>query len=462
LSLDAKPATRPITIAQGADEARRTILHRAPLGDEPLSDGEAAVIERLFGAALGAEEAVRRIIREVRIEGDTGLRRISATIDGTAAEHALLVTPGEFARARALVDEETVRALQAAAERVRSYHEQQLEHSLRSFESGGLGQIVRPLHRVGLYVPGTTAVYPSSVLHTAIPAQVAGVDEVWIASPVSPPSSDSAADAGAQISPLKLVAAEIAGVHNVIKVGGAQAIAAMAYGTETIPAVDKIFGPGGRFVTLAKRQVYGDVGIDAIYGPTETVIVADDSANAELVAADLLAQAEHDPLAAPLLITPSLELATAVADEIGSQAADLERGGIALQAFANRGGIAVVEDVDVALDLANEYAPEHLALVVRDADKLVDRVRNAGGLFIGESSPEALADYTAGPSHVMPTGGSARFASPLHVGEFLKITSVVRASDELLQEIAPHAARIAHAEHLTAHARSLEIRQDDR
>ena len=458
MSLDAKPAARPITIVQGADEARRTILHRGPLGDEPLSAGDASVIERLFGEALGAEEAVRRIIREVRAEGDTGLRRIAGTIDGSSNADALLATPDDFARARSLVDGETVRALQAAAERVRSYHEQQLEHSLRSFESGGLGQIVRPLRRVGLYVPGTAAVYPSSVLHTAIPAQVAGVDEVWIASPVSPPSDD----AGARISSLKLVAAEIAGVSNVIKVGGAQAIAAMAYGTETVPAVDKIFGPGGRFVTIAKRQVYGDVGIDAIYGPTETVIVADETANAELVAADLLAQAEHDPLAAPLLITPSLELATAVAEQIGSQAADLARGGIALQAFANRGGIAVVEDLGVALDLANEYAPEHLALVVRDADKFVDRVRNAGGLFIGESSPEALADYIAGPSHVMPTGGSARFASPLHVGEFLKITSVVRATDDLLREIGPDAARIAHAEQLTAHARSLELRQDDR
>ena len=462
MSLDAKPAARPIRIVQGADEARRTILHRAPLGEAPLSDGEAAVIQRLFGQAVGAEEAVRRIIREVRAEGDAGLRRIAGAIDGSSNADALLATPDDFARARSLVDGETRRALQAAAERVRSYHEQQLEHSLRSFESGGLGQIVRPLRRVGLYVPGTTAVYPSSVLHTAIPAQVAGVDEIWIASPVSPPSSDSADDAGAQISPLKLVAAEIAGVRNVIKLGGAQAIAAMAYGTETVPAADKIFGPGGRFVTIAKLQVYGDVGIDAIYGPTETVIVADETANVELVAADLLAQAEHDPLAAPLLMTPSLELATAVAEQITSQAVDLARGEIALQAFANRGGIAVVENLDVALDLANEYAPEHLALVVRDADKFVDRVRNAGGLFLGESSPEALADYIAGPSHVMPTGGSARFASPLHVGEFLKITSVVRATDDLLQEIASDAARIAHAEQLTAHARSLELRQDDR
>ena len=284
------------------------------LADEPLSDAEAAVIVRLFGEAMGPQDAVRRIISEVRAGGDAGLRRIAESIDGMSSDVGLPASADDFEHARSVVDGETIRALQAAATRVRSYHELQLEHSLRSFERDGLGQIVRPLHRVGLYVPGTTAVYPSSVLHTAIPAQVAGVDEIWIASPVSPPSE--AAPAG--ISPLKLVAAEIAGVHNVIKVGGAQAIAAMAYGTETVPAVDKIFGPGGRFVTIAKRQVYGDVGIDAIYGPTETVIVADETATAELVAADLLAQAEHDPLAAPLLITPSGELAMAVAQEIDS------------------------------------------------------------------------------------------------------------------------------------------------
>lgn len=448
-----------LPIVRGAHDARRGPLRRRPLDDAPLSPGETAVIERLFGEAaepLSAAAAVHRIIDDVRTGGDAALRRIAETIDG-AAPGGLLVTPDEFEQARSLIDADTWAALRTAAKRVRTYHERQLKHSLRSFESRGLGQIVRPLRRVGLYVPGTAAVYPSTVLHTAIPARVAGVEEVWIASPVSP-----GPDGIPAVSPLKLAAAEIAGVRTIVKVGGAQAIAALAYGTETVPAVDKIFGPGGRFVTLAKRQVYGDVGIDAIYGPTETVIVADDSANPELVAADLLAQAEHDPLAAPLLITPSEALAHAVARLVPTQAATLERGAIALDAFRNRGGIILAADVHEAIDLANDYAPEHLALVLRDADTLVDRVHNAGGLFIGESSPEALADYIAGPSHVMPTGGSARWSSPLHVGEFLKITSVVRATPELLDQIAAPAARIARAEHLTAHARSLEIRREDR
>ncbi len=443
----------PLPIVRGSEAARRSVLKRRAL-DEALSQTETATIERLFGEPLTAGEAVRRIIAEVRDGGDESLRRIAKVIDGFV--DALVVTEAEFEAARALVDDETTRALQIAADRVRSYHEHQLEHSLRSFEVDGVGQIVRPLRRVGLYVPGTVAVYPSSVLHTAIPARVAGVEDICIASPTGP------ADDGGQVSPLKLVAAEIAGVTTVYKIGGAQAIAALAYGTQSVPPVDKIFGPGGRFVTLAKREVFGDVGIDAIYGPTETIIVADDSADPALIAADLLAQAEHDPLAAPILITPSVNLAEAVATAVPEQAKSLERAPIALEAFANRGGIVLVDDLLAAIDLANEYAPEHLALVVRDAEKHVDRVRNAGGLFVGETSPEALADYIAGPSHVMPTGGSARYASPLHVGEFLKLTSVVRASPELLQELAPLAARIARAENLTAHARSLEIRREDR
>ena len=457
MSVDASSAIQPLPIVVGGEEARRTVLRRRPLDDERMSAGESAVVERLFGESLDAGEAVRRILRDVRKGGDAALLHIAKTIDGFVDE--LVVGPQEFEAARSLVDAETVRALQLAAERVRGYHERQLEHSLRSFDVDGIGQIVRPLRRVGLYVPGTAAVYPSSVLHTAIPALVAGVEDVCIASPISP--GDAGLPRGA-ISPLKLVAAEIAGVSTVYKVGGAQAIAALAYGTESIPAVDKIFGPGGRFVTLAKRQVYGDVGIDAIYGPTETVIVADDSADPRLAAADLLAQAEHDPLAAPILITPSAELAETVAREVPQQAAELERGDIALEAFANRGGIVVTTDLAEALALANEFAPEHMALLVRDPDKHVDAVRNAGGLFLGEDSPEALADYIAGPSHVMPTGGSARFASPLHVGEFLKIISVVRAANDLLQELAPPAERIARAENLTAHARSLELRREDR
>ena len=446
----------PLPVVRGAAAARATIFRKRVLDEGALSDAERGLIATLYPGEdpTTAAAAVCRIIDEVRRDGDAALRRISAALDGFAPD-PIRVSEAEFAAARASVDPGLIGALQAAAERVRDYHQRQLAHAMQSFEHDGLGQIVRPIARVGLYVPGTAVVYPSSVLHTAIPAVVAGVEDVCIVSPVSPAG-------GGAVAAIKLVAAEIAGVTSVYKVGGAQAIAALAYGTESLPAVDKIFGPGNRFVTLAKRMVYGDVGIDALYGPTETVVVTDDSADPELCAADLLAQAEHDTIAAPILITSSERVARAVAAIVPRQAAALPRGAIALQAFENRGGIILAEDLTAAIDLANEYAPEHMALVVADEQAAVDRVRNAGGLFVGEGSPEALADYIAGPSHVMPTGGSARYASPLHVDAFRKVTSVLRAGDDLLQRVAGDAITIAHAEGLQAHARSLEVRRSDR
>lgn len=445
-----------IPIWRGADEARERLFSRRRPDEDELSEIERSILSRLFDDEPDFEEAVRRIIDQVRLGGDDAVRRIAEAIDGAAPDD-LVVTEDEFAQARHDVPPQLVAALQHAADRVRRYHEAQLAHSAKSFSADGLGQVVRPLARVGLYVPGTAAVYPSTVLHTAIPAQVAGVPEVVIASPAVPSE-----DGTAKVNPLKLVAAQIAGVDTVYKVGGAQAIAALAFGTETIGAVDKIFGPGNRFVTAAKRRLYGIVGIDAIYGPTETLIIADHTANVELVAADLLAQAEHDDLAAPILISTSESMAQAVAAELLTQAADLPRRQIALTSLRNRGGIAYVPDLDQALAIANDYAPEHLALVVEQAHRHVGAVRNAGGLFVGEASPEALGDYVAGPSHVMPTGGSARFASALNVGEFMKITTVVQVTDELLDEIAGDAELIAHAEHLDAHARSLERRRRDR
>ena len=445
-----------IPIWRGADLAREQLLSRRRPDDDELSEAERQILRRLFNDQPDLEEAVWRIIEQVRTGGDAAVRHIAEAIDG-AAPDSLVVTEQEFAQARAEVSAELVSALQHAADRVRRYHEMQLAHAARSFSAGGLGQLVRPLSRVGLYVPGTAAVYPSTVLHTAIPAQVAGVPEVVIASPAVP-----GADGAATVNALKLVAAEIAGVETVYKVGGAQAIAALAYGTESIGAVDKIFGPGNRFVTAAKRRLYGVVGIDAIYGPTETMIIADDSANPELVAADLLAQAEHDNFAAPILIATSEALAEAVAGELIEQTVDLPRRDIALNSVRNRGGLAFVPDLDEALAIANDYAPEHLALVIERADERMSEVRNAGGLFVGEASPEALGDYVAGPSHVMPTGGSARFASALNVGEFMKITTVVHVTDELLDEVSADAELIAHSEHLDAHARSLERRRRDR
>ncbi len=445
-----------IPIWRGAEITRYQLLSRRRPDDDDLSEVERQILRRLFDDEPEFEEAVLRIIDQVRTGGDAAVRKIAEAIDG-AAPDSLIVTEDEFAQARSEVSSELVSALQHAADRVRRYHEMQLAHAARSFSSDGLGQLVRPLARVGLYVPGTAAVYPSTVLHTAIPAQVAGVPEVVIASPAVP-----AEDGTATVNALKLVAAEIAGVDTVYKVGGAQAIAALAYGTESVQAVDKIFGPGNRFVTAAKRRLYGVVGIDAIYGPTETLIIADDTANPELVAADLLAQAEHDNLAAPILIATSESLAESVAAQLLDQTIDLPRREIALNAVRNHGGLAIIPDIDEALSIANEYAPEHLALVIDNAQQRIGDVRNAGGLFVGEASPEALGDYVAGPSHVMPTGGSARFSSALNVGEFMKITTVVQVTDELLDEVSADAELIAHAEHLDAHARSLERRRRDR
>ena len=445
-----------IPLWRGLDAARAALLAQRQPDTGELTAAEREVIARLWDDHPSFDEAVARILREVREGGDDALRRICAAIDGAAPDD-FRVSDAEFAAARDAVPQELVNSLQLAADRVRAYHELQLQHAARSFSENGLGQIVRPIARVGLYVPGVDVVYPSSVLHTAIPAVVAGVEDVAIASPAVP-----AADGRAAVAPLKLLAAEIAGVRSVYKVGGAQAIAALAFGTESIPAVDKIFGPGNRWVTAAKRQVFGAVGIDAVYGPTETLIVADDSADPALCAADLLAQAEHDRFAAPILLTPSEALAEAVRRELREQADTLPRRDIALAAFTGRGGIACVPTLDDALALANEFAPEHLALVTRDAHDRADQVRNAGGLFIGDASPEALGDYVAGPSHVMPTGGAARFASALNVGEFRKITTVVNVDSDTLDRLAADAERIAHAEHLTAHARSLERRRVDR
>jgi histidinol dehydrogenase len=287
----------------------------------------------------------------------------------------------------------------------------------------------------------------------AIPARVAGVDEVYLTSPVLPDGS---------VAPSKLVAADIAGVDGIFKAGGAQGVAAFAYGTETVPRVDKICGPGGLFVTIAKKQVFGDVGIDAVYGPTETMVIADESANPNMVAADLIAQAEHDPLASPILLTPSHYLADEVDRAITRQLAKLERGKIATAAFENRGGCILVNDIDHAIALANEYAPEHLCLLVEQPMAYAAKVRNCGGLFLGEGSAEALGDYTAGPSHTMPTGGSARWSGPLSVRDFLKSMAVVHLSELDTEELARQAAVFARAEGLTGHAHAAELRLQGR
>jgi histidinol dehydrogenase len=441
-----------LRLVHGSEEGRRLLARlRRPLGEAELPPAVRRDIRRTFGADLDAQAVVERILADVREGGDSAIRRYNEEIDGVqpGAGLPLKVARQEIEDAYAQVDEEVVRALRFAAGRIRAYHQKQLGHALVGFDEGGLGQVVRPLERVGMYVPGTTAVYPSSVLMAAIPARVAGVGEVYMATPAA---------ADGSISPLKLVAADIAGVDGIFRAGGAQAIAAFAFGSETIPRVDKICGPGNIFVALAKKAVYGLVGIDGVFGPTETLVVADAAADPALCAADLLAQAEHDALASPILITTSEAVAQAVMRELEQQLGSLERRDIAAAALEGQGLAIVVETLAEALALANEYAPEHLSLEISDGERYLAQVTNAGSVFIGGLSAEAVGDYTAGPSHVMPTGGSARFSSPLGVYDFLKVTSVVSLDEASLAELGPAAVVIARAEGFTAHARAIERR----
>lgn len=428
------------------------MLRRSPFEPGDIPAGMRKRIRDVFGEDLTPDEAVARIIADVRSRGDAALLDYTRRIDGVTLD-SLSVSQAEIEDAYGRTDSELVGALELAAEQVRSFHQAQLRHCLDEFSEAGLGQIVRPLDRVGVYVPGGTASYPSTVLMTAIPARVSGVKEIVLA---TPPRE------GGDIPAATLAAARIAGVDAVFRVGGAQAIAAFAFGTESIPKVDKVCGPGGLFIVLAKRMVFGIVGIDGLEGPTETVVVADETADPALVAADLLAQAEHDPLASALLITTSDRLAAETEHEVERQLASIERRAVARESLDSNGVIIVVEDMDRAIELANLYAPEHLSLMVRDASCCVPKIRHAGGVFIGESSPETLGDYVAGPSHVMPTGGTARFRGPLGVADFLKVTSVVSLDDAALKRLGRAAATIARAEGLTAHARAVEMRLDKR
>ena len=411
---------------------------------------EAAISELLRDSAPEwpeeTQETVRRIIARVRAEGDRALLHYSSTLDGVELA-GLEVTGGEIAGAREKISAELLGALTLASDRIRSFHVAQREAAGLEFAIGGMGLVVRPLERVGVYVPGGKAAYPSTVLMTAIPARAAGVDEVVM---TTPPAADGTVPAAT------LAAADIAGVDRVFKVGGAQAIAALAFGTESVPKVDKVCGPGNIFVTLAKKQVYGTVAIDGLHGPTETVVLADESADPAHCASDLLAQAEHDEMASSILITTSAELAERTDAEVERQLTDLERLDIARQSLERNGAIVVVPGIDEALDLANRLAPQHLCLAMKDARACLGRIRNAGGIFI--DTPEAIGDYTAGPSHVMPTGRTARFSSPLSVLDFLKVSVLVDADDRTLRELGPAAATIARAEGLTAHARSIERR----
>ncbi len=400
-----------------------------------------------------AETAAAAIVAKVRRRGDAAVIELAKQLDGIAlTPRSLRVGERELDAAVEAMPAKVVRALRTAARRIRAFHAKQKQSSWKFRDSAGLtlGQNITPLRRVGVYVPGGKGAYPSSVLMNIIPARVAGVDEVVMVSPAGPQGHPTAV----------LAAARIAGVDSVYRVGGAQAVAALAYGTKTIPRVDKIVGPGNAYVQAAKRQVYGQVDIDATAGPSEVLVIADTSARADYVAADLLAQAEHgsgDECA--ILLTPSKRVAAAVAREIDLQLPELPRRRDIARVLRRRGALIVVRNLDEAIEIAEEIAPEHLELQVRDATKVAARLRNAGAIFCGDDAPAPLGDYLAGPNHVLPTGGSARFFSPLGVYDFVKRTSVVSASQAAIRRLGPAVETLAELEGYDAHAAAIRLRR---
>jgi len=440
-----------VRIVYGATAARRSLLERRPLEEYETPPELLDSIQRLFGERLSPDQVVCRILADVRSKGDDSLLAYSRLLDGAEPE-SLRVSEKQIETAWQDSSPVLRDALELAAQRIEAFHRRQPLGSWLEWQAdgGALGQMVRPLARVGIYAPNGRAPYPSSLLMAAIPARVAEVPEVVVATPPR----------NGQLNQAILAAAHVAGVREVYAMGGAQAIAALAYGTESVRPVDKILGPGNIFVVLAKRRVYGQVDIDQLPGPTETLLIADDSANPAYVAADMLAQAEHDPMASALLITTSRELAPKVQAEIEMQIQGLDREETIRCSFTSRGGIIVVEDIDEALALANEYAPEHLCLLTQHPWELVGRIKNAGGIFVGELSSEALGDYVVGPSHIMPTGGTARFSSPVNVGDFCKITSVFGVGPQLVRDVTLAGVILAREEGLTAHARAMHMRLD--
>jgi histidinol dehydrogenase len=394
------------------------------------------------------EQAVRDIIDDVARRGDKAVLEYTKKFDGVTPK-SWEIDKEEIAKAQEKIPPDLLDALQLAARRIRAFHTRQRE-SLWSGDIDGMSWMVRPLHRVGIYVPRGTAPYPSSLLMTAIPAKVAGVKEVILATPPG------------KIPPVILAAADIAGVDRIFSVGGAQAIAALALGTESIPSVDKVCGPGNIYVTLAKKLLYGVVGIDGLYGPSEVLIIADDTANPAYCTADLIAQAEHGTLSPAILVTTSKSLADNVNREILQQLETLPRRQIISDALDNKGLIAVVKTLDEAIELANLYAPEHVLLLVEEAKSCIDRLTNVGCIVIGEKATVAIGDYVAGPSHVLPTEGTARFSSPLNVIDFIKITNVVTVDEHYLEELGTAAVTIADAEGFDGHARAVRRRLEER
>jgi histidinol dehydrogenase len=432
---------------KGFDKARQFLTRENFWESFTTPPGLTAQIKQVFGKEFSVQEVVDRIIGEVRDKGDKALLDYTEKLDGVRLD-SLEVDRQEVVVAYDALDKKLVSALEFAAKRIRDFH-------VACGHKAGLIPIdkhlkrqVLPLKRVGLYVPGGTAAYPSTVLMMAIPAKVAGVEEIIM---VSPPAKDG------RIPAPTLIAADIAKVNRIFKIGGAQAIAALAFGTQSIPRVDKICGPGNIFVTMAKKMVYGTVDLDGLEGPSEIVIVADEKAKPALCAADLLAQAEHDPLASVILITTSADLADLVDKEIEIQMEKVKRRS-AIKKAIDTGMLVLVDDMDQAVELVNLFAPEHLSIMASNASAFVRKIRNAGCIFIGKNSPVVLGDYVAGPSHVLPTGGSARFGSPLGVADFLKVTNIIALDESAMRELSEAAMVIAKAEGLDAHARAVERR----
>jgi len=421
-----------ITIYENLDAAAGILTRRGMSSVDDVPPALMESIERVFGERLTPEAAVARLLADVRARGDSAIREWGARIDGTTVS-ALEVPPAQWKAAYQSLENSLRRALERAADRIRAFHVRQPIPHWQTQELGGLlGQRLVPLERVGVYVPGGSAPLPSSLLMAAVPARVAGVTEIVVCTP--------AEKGGEMPSPLVL----------------------MAFGTQTVPKVDKVVGAGGLFTTVAKRQVYGLVGLDGLYGPTETIVVADDSADPRWVAADLLAQAEHDPLATAILLTPSRSLADAVQEEVSRQLQSLSRREIIEAALAGQGGIVLTPDLATAVEVADAFAPEHLCLSVADPQAWVGQIRNAGGIFLGEHSCEVLGDYVAGPSHVMPTGGTARFKGPLNVFDFVKVINIIGLDAATARLLANQAAEIAHAESLTAHEAAARYRAQDK
>lgn len=411
------------------------------------------ILRRTEDPGEGVRDQVLAIIDRVRKEGDDALRAYTKEFDGVELDD-LRVSRKEIKEAVNSIDPDLLTAIEDAAENIRNFHEHQIEETFTYIARPGvvLGQKITPIERAGIYVPGGKAAYPSTVLMNAIPAKVAGVDHIVM---VTPPGKDG------KIAPNILAAAHVAGVDEIYKVGGAQAIAALAYGTESVPAVDKITGPGNIFVATAKKEVFGKVAIDMIAGPSEVCVIADANANPEWIAADLLAQAEHDEMAMPILITTDADLAKAVEAEVDRQISeDISRKAIARKSVDDFGRIFIAGDIAQCIDLANRIAPEHLELAIEKPKSHLDQVRNAGAIFMGEFTPEPAGDYFAGPNHTLPTSGTARFSSPLGVYDFLKRSSILSYEEDALLREADEIIAFAKSEGLDAHAKSVERRKN--